>query len=66
MSTEADRGGNQPPPRSADAILDWLHRIREESWEERKKAGDEEWLKEINRPGGYEEYLKRHKAQKTP
>ncbi len=63
MSAETDRGSSQSPsPRSAEAVLDWLHRIREESWKERQKLGDETWLKETNRPGGYDEYLKRQQT----
>ena len=47
MSAETDRGSSQSPsPRSAEAVLDWLHRIREESWKERQKLGDETWLKD--------------------
>ena len=51
-------------PRSARAILDWLHRIREQSWQDRQRMGDEAWLKQINRPHGYEEHLKRKQAQR--
>jgi len=51
---------------SAKAALDRLHRVREQMWQENQKLGNDAWLEEINRPGGYDEYLKRQQAQKTP
>ena len=57
---------SEEKPMSAKAILDRLHMVREQMWQENQMLGDEAWLREINRPGGYEEYLKRQQAQKTP
>ena len=55
----------QKRSKSGDAILDELHRVREEMAAEMDEVGEEEWLRRVNKSSALEDCIAKRGAARA-